>query len=355
MITQQSTLKFGKPVAFLMMLLLVTLLAGLGCSEKSNPIPSPKESVEAKFSANPTSGTSPLDVTFTDQSVGKVTSWSWNFGDGNTSSDQNPSHNYDSPGDYTVTLTVSGKDASNTLKIDNLIKVGHGLPKSGFTGDRTSGDAPLLIRFTNNSTGSINSYLWNFGDGYTSSDANPTHTYQKPGTYTVSLTVTGPGGSDTKTRSSYITAKYEIIEERVTIGTLESFYPPKVGGDCDFMGHGPYVFASVKLSHSSSKIWAEVYMKAKETVSDWTEATGSKTYDNLYYAKSGYEILRISDSYTSTSYTDYNHDYDYKTTTLCNFQFMGDSNGSDICGREWHDTHVKVTIKAITVTLRRKY
>jgi len=77
-------------------------------------------------------------------------------------------------------------------------------PNADFYGTPTSGDAPLTVNFTNTSTGTITSYLWEFGDGTTSTDTHPSKTYNIPGTYTVNLTATGPGGSDIKTRTNYI-------------------------------------------------------------------------------------------------------------------------------------------------------
>ena len=73
-----------------------------------------------------------------------------------------------------------------------------------FTADVTSGPVPLSVNFTDQSTGDISSWSWDFGDGATSTEQNPAHTYTDPGTYTVTLTVTGPGRSDTETKADYI-------------------------------------------------------------------------------------------------------------------------------------------------------
>jgi PKD repeat protein len=73
----------------------------------------------ADFYGTPTSGTEPLTVDFTDQSTGSIDTWSWTFGDGGTSSAQNPSHTYTSAGTYTVTLTVTGPGGSDDeVKVD---------------------------------------------------------------------------------------------------------------------------------------------------------------------------------------------------------------------------------------------
>lgn len=87
---------------------------------------------------------------------------------------------------------------------------GGGTPPPGtiaanFTASPTSGNAPLTVQFTDESTGDIDTWSWDFGDGGTSTAQNPKHTYENPGTYTVSLTVTGTAGSDTETKTNYIT------------------------------------------------------------------------------------------------------------------------------------------------------
>ena len=78
-------------------------------------------------------------------------------------------------------------------------------PVASFTASATTGSAPLALNFTNNSSGTITSDLWTFGDGTTSTAQSPAHIYNSQGVYTVSLQVTGPGGSNTQTRTNYIT------------------------------------------------------------------------------------------------------------------------------------------------------
>jgi hypothetical protein len=81
-----------------------------------------------------------------------------------------------------------------------------GSPVPEFSGFPRSGSMPLTVNFTNQSVGTVSSYNWDFGDGGTSTEQNPSHTYSADGDYTVSLTVTGPGGSNTETKVNYITA-----------------------------------------------------------------------------------------------------------------------------------------------------
>lgn len=81
----------------------------------------------------------------------------------------------------------------------------HGAPVAEFIGAPVSGTAPHAVTFTDLSVGTVESWLWDFGDGQTSMIQNPTHVYSAAGAYTVALTVTGPGGTNTRTLPAYIT------------------------------------------------------------------------------------------------------------------------------------------------------
>jgi PKD repeat protein len=161
----------------------------------------------ANFTGNPTSGTAPLTVMFTDTSTNNPTSWSWVFGDGGTATTQNPSHIYNSAGSYTVTLTATNQYGSDGETKNNYISVSAPgqPPVAQFVGNPTSGAAPLAVAFTDQSTNSPTSWSWVFGDGSTSTAQNPSHTYAA-GTYTVTLTATNQYGSDGETKTNYITA-----------------------------------------------------------------------------------------------------------------------------------------------------
>jgi PKD repeat protein len=129
-------------------------------------------------------------VQFTDLSTNNPTSWSWNLGNTNTSTLQNPSTTYITPGTYTVTLTATNSSGSNTKTVVGYITV-TALPTVAFTADSSiSCSLPRTIVFTNNSVlGSAGtpSYFWDFGDGTTSTSANPTKTYTTYGNFTVTL------------------------------------------------------------------------------------------------------------------------------------------------------------------------
>lgn len=145
----------------------------------------------AEFTANRTSGTFPMTVQFSDLSKGDPVSWSWSFGDGSTSSEQNPVHTYSAAGIYNVQLTVTNAAGSDTKTAYGFITTGEGM-QAGFTFTTSNPDnlAPLTVAFTDASTGTYQRIVWNFGDGYVSSEKNPIHTYTKPGNYTVTQTIT---------------------------------------------------------------------------------------------------------------------------------------------------------------------
>jgi PKD repeat protein len=83
--------------------------------------------------------------------------------------------------------------------------VGSTPPTAGFSANWTSGPAPLPVQFNDTSSRDVTSWSWDFGDGSTSTQEYPSHTYLTPGIYTVSLTASGPGGSNTDTQANYIT------------------------------------------------------------------------------------------------------------------------------------------------------
>jgi large repetitive protein len=163
----------------------------------------------ALFSTDITSGTVPLTVKFTDVSTSTAPlSYSWNFGDGTTSTEQNPAYTYTNAGRYTVKLTVTNAGGSNTMTKGNYITVkAPPAPVATFIGAPTSGKGPLAVQFTDASTGVVTSYKWDFGDGTSSTQQSPSHTYIAARSYTVKLTVSNTVGSNTMTKKNYIIVK----------------------------------------------------------------------------------------------------------------------------------------------------
>jgi PKD repeat protein len=170
------------------------------------------ETLLADFSFLPRQGDAPLIVEFQDRSSGNPTVWDWDFGDGERSNEQNPYHVYTTPQPegYTVTLQVSRGDQRHSKSSTDRILVREKLD-ADFKAEPKSGLAPLTVAFQNLSKGSnISSWLWDFGDGTTSTEPNPTHTFTSTSLYDVSLTVTTLEGlNDSEVKRGYINA-FEI-------------------------------------------------------------------------------------------------------------------------------------------------
>ncbi|AYK16083.1 MAG: PGF-pre-PGF domain-containing protein [Methanosarcina flavescens] len=151
------------------------------------------------FTSDCTTGPRPLTVTFNDASTGLPATWSWDFGDGNKSASQNPTHEYSKAGNYSVTLTAANSIGSNSIKKVDYITVLPQPPSSDFCSNVTNGVIPLTVQFNDTSTGSPAAWKWDFGDGNVSSEQNPVHTYFSAGTYNVNLTVNNIDRSSSKT------------------------------------------------------------------------------------------------------------------------------------------------------------
>lgn len=153
---------------------------------------------QAAFS--PSGNNVPLNTTvsFTNTSniYGSTPSWSWDFGDGTSSTGYEPAHTYTRPGTYTVTLTASDAPGSCTSTATQTIIVRNF--NTGFRESLTYLSSlfcpPVLVRFTNTSV-NYTSLSWNFGDGIIVTGVdNPSHVYDLPGRYVVTLDIYGPNG-----------------------------------------------------------------------------------------------------------------------------------------------------------------
>ncbi|MDX8550155.1 PKD domain-containing protein [Methanospirillum sp. J.3.6.1-F.2.7.3] len=148
-------------------------------------------------------------VQFYNQSTGNVTGFLWNFDDGNTSTQKNPLNKFPSYGVYNVSLTVSNtyyETANTTRNIVNITDKSS--PKADFSAEPTTVNTQDSVVFTSHVQGpDIQSYYWDFGDGQTSTGTNPSHKYQYPGKYTVTLKVTNPFGDDTAIKTDYISVR----------------------------------------------------------------------------------------------------------------------------------------------------
>ena len=192
-----------KSLTLFLLLFLINCGGGGGGGEGSGTGPSNDPPV-ASFSANPLSGSAPLTVIFASTST-NTTTHDWDFnGDGVLdASGTSVSYTYNDAGSYTVVLTATGPNGVDTLTRTNYVTVSQTPPAALFTADPTSGTKDLRVESSNSSL-RYNTSLWDFGDGNTSTEDSPTHTYTTSGTFDVSLSVVGDAGSDTKTLSGYV-------------------------------------------------------------------------------------------------------------------------------------------------------
>ena len=163
----------------------------------------------ADFTANTTSGNAPLAVLFDPaSSTGTISTYAWDF-DNNGIVDstlQNPGYTYTTPGTYTVNLTVTGPGGSDSeVKIGYITAIALQPPVAAFTATPRAGLAPLAVQFTDQSQNATG-WAWDFdNDGITDNTTqNPLYMYASAGTYSVNLTVTGPGGSNMLARTDYV-------------------------------------------------------------------------------------------------------------------------------------------------------
>ena len=167
------------------------------------------------FSASPTCGSPPLKVKFTDASTPTPTKWIWDFGDGTVEETilLMIYHAYEKEGIYDVQLTVEyGEGETHTItkigyiKVESLITDFSVASSSGNIREKyVIGSTPLTVNFQDLSMGCPNRWFWSFGDGYTSTEQNPSHTYEREGNYNVSLTAYDPSNKrERKIKSDYI-------------------------------------------------------------------------------------------------------------------------------------------------------
>jgi PKD repeat protein len=169
----------------------------------------------ADFSATPASGLKPLTVDFSDSSTSYdgITTWGWDFGDGNTSTEQNPTHEYATEGTYAVSLTgyEADGDSDTETKVDYIIVTRENQPPVSDPNGPYTGTEGAAILFSGSGSydpdGSIISFAWDFGfgDGNTGTGESPAYTYAQNGIYNVTLVVTdSEGATDTNTTTATI-------------------------------------------------------------------------------------------------------------------------------------------------------
>jgi PKD repeat protein len=190
--------------------LTVTGPDGVGQSQHTIYVSRQPSEVQASFTPISQAPANPMTYVFdSGNSVGNIASYSWNFGDGNTSTEANPQHTYSQEGTYSVTLELEGTDGSQSSATVQVSAIQFDLPTADFNPSPGGGDAPLEVHFSDTSMpGSVPiiSWYWEFGDGDTSTEQNPVHTYSLPGDYPVTLTI--------RDENDYVTTHIDTIYVR---------------------------------------------------------------------------------------------------------------------------------------------
>ena len=168
----------------------------------------------ASFSFSPASPTAGQSVQFTDTSTGSPSLWQWSFGDGTTSTAQNPGHAFVSAGSYNITLSVM--NTSGQSSIDQTITVALASTLiAAFTFNPASPAPGRTVQFADTSTGTPTSWQWSFGDGSTSTAQNPSHAYASAGSYAVTMIASNASDSDTTTQTVSVMTSDLLPDDRI--------------------------------------------------------------------------------------------------------------------------------------------
>ena len=181
----------------------LTVTGAGGATASASQVVNVSGPLAASFSFSPANPTTNDTITFTDDSTGGVTGWSWVFGDGQSSTAQNPTKRYSNTGTYNVTLTVFRNSESATVAKAVTVRAPAPVTPAVTAAFDFSPAAPTVgqaVSFTDRSTGSPTSWTWSFGDGRSSSLQNPSIAFSAPGAYNVTLTAANAGNSAAITR-----------------------------------------------------------------------------------------------------------------------------------------------------------
>ncbi len=212
--------------------------SGAGCTDQVFYVVTVSDVVQAGITAPPGVCDGELFQLFDNSTIngGVITGYNWDFGDGNTSTDQDPWHTYNGVGNYTITLSVTANNGC-TSTTTQLINV-EPLPVAGFMATTACSNQETMFTDTstlNSGAGTITNWDWDFGDGNTSTDQNPTHQYGASGTYTVTLIVTSSAGCTDTIVGSVIVHPQPVADFS---STLECFFDSTNFTDLSTIGGG---------------------------------------------------------------------------------------------------------------------
>ena len=219
----------------------------------------------SSFTVDYTGGISPLLVNFTDTSTNTPTVWKWYDGDTLFNSTQNPQYVPFTTGNHQIRLNASNTGGGTNTSV-TWINVTDAptlvLPIPVFSANATTGNAPLVVKFTDTSTDNILGWNWSFGDGENSTDSNPTHTYTTTGLKTVSLEVVNISGYNTTTKTDYINVS--------ATGTVSYLYNKTVNVTGSASTVGRYQFGITLHNTTGTDTVSNLYL-GSDVRSDWAD------------------------------------------------------------------------------------
>ena len=266
------------------------------------PTPPGPVAPKAQFTSDATQGTaSPFTVQFTDQSTGTPPfTYHWDFSDGAGNLPENSQKNpvwrfwQDAGTSFTVTLTVTNAYGSDTITKQNYITFGttpSAAPVAAFTSSVQSGTAPLTVQFTDQSTGTPQSYAWDFNNDKTidSTAKSPSFTYATAGTYTVNLSVANANGKDSEIKTGYITVSAAGINSIPTPTPTPTTVPAKLPA-AQFTASATSGQIPLTVQFTDQSVSAGTSSSAWDVNNDGTTEYTTKSPSHTYKAAGTYTV-----------------------------------------------------------------
>ncbi|NLV26261.1 MAG: PKD domain-containing protein [Methanomicrobiales archaeon] len=323
------------------------------------------EPIHANFEPNRTARMNEtVGVTFKDLSTGNISDWFWQFGDGNISSEQEPTNFFPEFKEYNVNLTVYNtyyQDVSSFNETVNITEMR--APLADFIGYPRIVERDEDVYFEQKAQGpEISSYLWEFGDGQTSTNPNPVHQYTLPGKYNVNLTVKNPWGNDTEPKPRYISVKGLIADfttvpaEWAVMNTPVTFIDASHGSPdswtWDFDDGTIETLTKGETKHTFTKNGT---FNVNMTVKNWEGKTDSKTKPITIVDKTipqgvDFEIPELKYSGTHPFYVQFEDSTPPQANVVEWFWEFGD--GTNSFDKEPNHTYQKPGQYTVTLTVR---
>lgn len=271
------------------------------------------------FSVDKTTGEDQLQVQFKDESEGsEIVGWEWDFGDGTGQKSyvQHPLYFYRHVGNFSVSLKIiNSKGESKTQVKSNLITLKYSKPTVTFTSHTQNGYTNDPIRFISKTTGYIESITWDFGDGQTSTDENPVHTYTTPGVYTIKCVVRNSSGEGDFIRTNYIAIRdFVNLEPDIMViegpNSLPSTYQfsaeASIGEIIEYrwFKNGLFLNNSIKFSENyTSPEVSEYKLQLKDTRGNLAEKTYQLNFLSNWLPVADFEFMKSEDNSREFTFT----------------------------------------------------